>query len=129
VTSKPDNVCLGTKKRDNGVKGFHNYLNQVTSLKQFLTLVPVLRARVWSEVCHNGLDESTNDADDPDNGVRVGLQQVGIKRFTPPLSQDDEESCEGDYDSQTHATLVKSEPEVLLQRLDRFPSLFVIPEV
>ena len=82
-----------------------------------------------SKVSHNGLDERADDADDPDDGVRVGLQQLGVKRRTPSLDQDNDEGSEGDNDGHTHTTLMKSEPEVLLQWLDRFPSLFVIPKI
>jgi hypothetical protein len=40
---------------------------------------PVLGARMRSEVGHDGLDEGADDANDPDGGVRVHLQGLGIK--------------------------------------------------
>ncbi len=92
-------------------------------------VIPVFSAWMWSKVGHYGLDESTNDANDPDDGVRIGPQEIGVKRFTLTFSQDDEEGSKGGYDSQPHATLVKSEPEILLQRFDRFPCLLVIPKI
>jgi len=80
-----------------------------------------------SEVSHDRLDDSQDDADDSDDRVRVLSQGLGLKRGSLERGQNNEKGYEGHDNGKTHKSLMAPEPEVLAQGFNRFPSLFVVP--
>ena len=90
-------------------------------------IVPVAGTGMRSEVGHYRLDDRQDDADNPDDRVRVLGQGLRVERGSLERSQNDEKGYQGHENCETHKPLMTPEPEVFSQGFDRFPGLLVVP--